>query len=170
MFFFLFTPPMKTTIPQRTIIRSLVQCGLLPMLMILTSVAPLSRLSGTALQGCWITCKSLSGRSTWTKTTSSPSCGKCKQEVRWQVSHRYGLTISRYPHIFHPTSKCGDYPHEAGEMYAVRGIRCVPKRRCCRGTARTSDMFVSWVGRRDTQRDVSRWGVSVQTRQFSLSP
>ena len=35
--------------------------------------------------------------------------------------------ISRYPRVFRPTSKCRDCPHEAGELYAVRGFRGVPK-------------------------------------------
>jgi hypothetical protein len=149
MYFFLPSPPRRTAISQRTVTRSLVRCALLAMLMAPTFTEPLSRLSGIVFQRCWIICKPPSSRSTWTLATSSPSCGECKQEVRWQVPYRSLLTVSRHPCIIHPTSKCRNYPHEAGELYAVRGIRGVPKRRCRRENVGASDMFVSWVGRRD---------------------
>ena len=84
--------------------------------------------------------------------------------------HIPALTTSRYPRIFCPSSKCRDYPHEAGELHAVRSIRGIPKQRCCRGNARASDMLLSWIGDRDPQRRVRRSEVPIRTCQISLSP
>ena len=40
---------------------------------------------------------------------------------------RIVLTHTRYPCVFHQSSKCRDYPHEARGFSTMRGIRGVPK-------------------------------------------
>ena len=77
-----------------------------------------------------------------------------KQEVRRQLLCKFVLTMYRYPCIFHPSAKCCDYPHEAGEQYVVRVVRSFSKQRCSGRDSRVSGMLISLVGRRDTEQGV----------------
>lgn len=66
----------------------------------------------------------------------------------------YMLTIYRYSPVFHPPSKCCDYPYEGGELYDVRVIRGISETRCRRENTGVSDMLISMVSCRDAERGV----------------